>query len=263
MISRTARIILQTILVVTAIFLWQCKNQRETSVFIKERFIAHAMGAVDGLVLSNSYEAFLENYNKGRRVFEVDFALTADGQVVLFHENPAFDMKMPVYLLSHIQFMEYRYMGKYTTIDLNMLIALLEENPDIYIVTDTKDTFNLVLFVLGEITRLRPGLVGRIIPQIYTPANYDQVVNKYPVQEVIYTLYKNNAISDDKVFEHVSMRPKITAVTMSTARFNPSLAKGLSDIGRYVFVHTVNDEKMVRKFIGQGAHGVYTDNYYQ
>jgi glycerophosphoryl diester phosphodiesterase len=263
MFSSTARTVLHVTLILFASVLLQCKSQQQASPLSDKRYIAHAMGAVAGVVLTNSHEAFFENYKKGRRVFEADFAMTADGHVVLFHEKPAFGMEIPVYLQSHSQFMNFRYMGKYTPMDLRGLVSLLEKNPEMILVTDTKESFDLIMYILEEISRQRPGLMGRIIPQVYSPGDYDRLISRFPAQEAIYSLYKNEDISDDLVLAHVSTRPRITAVTVSPRRFNPSLARRLSDIDTYVYVHTLNEEATINKFIGQGAHGVYTDYYFR
>jgi hypothetical protein len=49
--------------------------------------ISHAMGEIDGHYYTNSLEAFQYSYyNKGSRVFEVDFELTLEGILVARHD---------------------------------------------------------------------------------------------------------------------------------------------------------------------------------
>ena len=50
------------------------------------KLVAHALGAVDEVPYTNSLEAFLENYKKGLRVFEVDLIRGADGILVARHD---------------------------------------------------------------------------------------------------------------------------------------------------------------------------------
>lgn len=50
----------------------------------KKHFIAHAFGSLDDkLRYTNVLEAFLQNYEKGHRVFEVDLCCTSDGILTL------------------------------------------------------------------------------------------------------------------------------------------------------------------------------------
>ena len=50
-------------------------------------YIAHALGGILDSVYTNSYEAFLLNYNLGQRLFEADFNFTENGDLVLLHSN--------------------------------------------------------------------------------------------------------------------------------------------------------------------------------
>ena len=59
-------------------------NHRES--LGENHLIAHALGGIGGKPYSNSLEAFIENYNKGIRIFEVDLSITSDGYVVCRHD---------------------------------------------------------------------------------------------------------------------------------------------------------------------------------
>lgn len=50
------------------------------------RLIAHGLGEISSVSVTNSHEAFITNYNKGHRVFEADLILTQDGQLVARHD---------------------------------------------------------------------------------------------------------------------------------------------------------------------------------
>ncbi|OAB37747.1 hypothetical protein PMSD_09330 [Paenibacillus macquariensis subsp. defensor] len=54
--------------------------------FTDYKLISHAMGSIQNQAYTNSYEAFVANYEQGNRVFEVDLLLTEDHQVVARHE---------------------------------------------------------------------------------------------------------------------------------------------------------------------------------
>ena len=50
-------------------------------------FVAHAMGSVNGLLYSNSLEAFQRSLGRGFRVFECDHVLLADGTALVAHDG--------------------------------------------------------------------------------------------------------------------------------------------------------------------------------
>ena len=51
----------------------------------EKSYIAHALGAIDDKVYTNSLEAFQHNYDLGFRVFEADLEYTSDDEIVLIH----------------------------------------------------------------------------------------------------------------------------------------------------------------------------------
>ena len=63
------------------------RPQALTSGYNPYGFVAHAFGAIDGHVYSNSLEAFQRNYGRGFRVFEVDLVRLADGTALLAHDG--------------------------------------------------------------------------------------------------------------------------------------------------------------------------------
>ena len=73
-----------------------------------ENIIMHAMGGIDGNDYTNSLEAFERHYARGRRVFEVDFALTNDNKVVAKHSKKI--------NLSQQEFLSRKIMGKYQSV---------------------------------------------------------------------------------------------------------------------------------------------------
>ncbi|MDQ0196801.1 glycerophosphodiester phosphodiesterase family protein [Paenibacillus wynnii] len=63
-------------------------NQEEVSGtdFPEYRIVAHAMGGINELPYTNTFEAFIANYEQGTRLFETDLLLTGDGKLVARHE---------------------------------------------------------------------------------------------------------------------------------------------------------------------------------
>jgi hypothetical protein len=80
--------------------------------------------------------------------------------------------------------------------------------------------------------------------------------------KVFFTLYRTNS-SDEQVIDFLEHNKNITGLTVSKERFNAKLANAASELGRAVFVHTINDPEEMKSFRGKGADGFYTDSYFE
>ena len=105
--------------------------------------IAHGMGAVGSLNTLNCLEGFLTQYEAGVRVFEADLRLTRDCQVVLRHDWWHADWQEGISwarIPTREKFVSSPILGRYTPLSFRDLLLLMEEYPDICIITDTKFT---------------------------------------------------------------------------------------------------------------------------
>ncbi|MDP2492207.1 glycerophosphodiester phosphodiesterase family protein [Vibrio splendidus] len=140
-----------------------------TDEIIQDDTISHAMGAIHGLIYTNSFEAFLENYSLGYRYFEVDLQLTQDNEIVLFHDISSYDgskwLTRDVNNTTSNEFMKYRYDGKYKVLSALDLINIAKEYKDARFILDIKS----VDFTFSLKTRL--------IKELYS--SYSKITNSY------------------------------------------------------------------------------------
>lgn len=61
-------------------------NDKEKKFILEQRFIAHALGGIDGKKYTNSLEALNEGYDNGIKLFEVDLSMTSDNVMVARHD---------------------------------------------------------------------------------------------------------------------------------------------------------------------------------
>lgn len=239
----------------------------------KYRMIAHAMGGIGGVSYTNSYEAFIVNYEKGHRVFEADLILTADGRLAARHDWLPYSAAMlqqdiPANRLGKKltleEFKSYPILNRYQPLVWADILRLLQLYPDIYIVTDTKEMDpGLVKQQFRQIKReaeaLDSSLLDRIIPEIYTQEMYETVMDIHPFLHSMYSLYLNGE-PPEETLRFVKERG-IAAVAMPVERALavPELVKGLEKAGVKTYVHTVNTEETMQEMLERGAYGVYTD----
>lgn len=241
--------------------------------FRAHRMVAHAMGGIEGLTYTNTYDAFLVNYDQGFRVFEVDLLLSSEGRLVARHEwgesftrqlgqedELAADRQGAV--LSYAEFKAAKIQGVYEPLDWDDVLELMEQYPDVYIVTDTKQSSpeeiqQIFTQIVEQAKAKDPELLERVVPQIYNREMWEPVQAIYPFESVIFTLYQTHD-TDEEVVAFAEDK-HLAAVTMSDTRANAQLIEELNRIGVPSYIHTINDRKTMAKFKRMGAYGFYTD----
>lgn len=250
----------------------------------QNRYICHALGEIDGYSYTNSKEAFLENYKKGYRVFEIDLKLTSDDELVMIHswrnrdlrkllgiEREKEENKQP---LSYEEFISAKIYGKYTTMSFKDFAELIKDYPDIYVVLDGKYgednkeevpiEYKKIYNILSESA---PELLDHIIPQIYYEEMLEQIMDVYKWKSVIYTWY---GFDNDPEFEaaheaEFAREKGIRVITLNEEREKELHESGelkeiLFDRGFKCFVHTINDDSLADEYFSHGIYGIYTDS---
>jgi len=264
-------IVLVGIILLLVITLSKEEEQPATG-FAAHKVVAHAMGGINGYTYTNAWEAFVANYERGTRVFEVDLLLTTDDQLVARHEWTGNMSKLLGQLdvlpadkqgvvLDYKEFMDSPILNIYSPIDVEKMLDLMQHYPDAYIVTDTKemksDLVEKQFTLLTEAAQRRdPALLDRIVPQIYSQTMLDEINKVYSFSEVLYTLYQSKD-NDEQVIDFVQRTG--VDITMPVSRATKSFVKKLKKAGARVYVHTVNEEDEIRELHRMGVDGFYTD----
>ncbi|WP_149095638.1 phosphatidylinositol-specific phospholipase C/glycerophosphodiester phosphodiesterase family protein [Paenibacillus terrae] len=271
--KRLIEAVILLMLIGTFLLAYKGQSTEEHTGFTTHRVISHAMGAVDGLAYTNAREAFMNNYKKGSRVFEVDLMFTSDGHLVARHEwTESFTEQMQQEQAvgkeqggkpwSYKQFKNTPIYGSYTPVDWNDVLGLLEKYPDAYVVTDTKEQDPAQIKQLfAQLTRQtqekNPELLSRIVPQIYDEEMLRTLRSIYPYTSIIYTLYATED-TDDQIIRFVQQND-ITAVTLPENRVSGALVESLWQAGAVCYVNTINDLKAAADYEQMGVGGFYTD----
>lgn len=240
------------------------------------RIIAHGMGALEdvwteGSAPLNCLEGFLERYAAGVRVFEADLRLTRDGKVVLRHDWWPDDWQEGINgaaVPTREEFLSKPIFGVYTPLSFRDLLLLLEEYPDVCVITDTKFTDPDVIFIefesmLADARALdRLGLFERIVIQLYSGVMRQCLDNIYPFPHRIYTLYAEGFEQTSAAFRKRAAycaEKGIEGIAIWEDWWDPVYASIAREYGLAVYVHTVNDTAAARTLLEQGVAAVYTD----
>ncbi|MDE7260790.1 MAG: hypothetical protein K2N78_01820, partial [Oscillospiraceae bacterium] len=229
--------------------------------------IAHALGTVDGRTGTNSLDAFLASYEAGHRVFEVDLQLTSDGYLIARHDweqisyynlEQAYAGVMDLETFKNTPICYY-----YTPLTIDDLVYLMREYPDIYFVTDSKDTDKeTILAEIREISRTiqeagDPALWDRIIVQIYHEDMYGWVAQEAPVTNWIFTLYQIESPDCGKIGAFCQEHG-IPVVTAASGRLSREQSDTLHSYGCLIYIHTVNRLLTMRE-VEWIVDGFYSD----
>lgn len=231
--------------------------------------IAHALGQIDGMNYTNCLEAFLENYKKGHRVFEVDIALSTDHKLVALHDWYTFwklthQQGMNGRATSFDNFTQYNIDWRYTVVTGDLLIELLETYPDIYFVTDTKsidpETFKLQMQQLVIAAKKSDEkLLDRIIIQVYNNTTAEALKEVYPFKNTIYTLYASPDKRNIARIVDTLKKYNIRVLTLPPELISPEIMAQMNALKIKVFTHTINTTQEVRDYLNKGIAGFYTD----
>lgn len=240
-------------------------------------YIAHAFGGILGDTYTNSREAFLINYQLGHRVFEVDFDITTDNHTVLAHDADGWRANAVVKTNSDAQiatnpdptaftydnFMSSLWYDKYHPLDIDALFQLLQEYPDIYIVTDTKysDKEHVSLQFTEFVETAKnydKSLLDRFIPQIYQPEMLNMIMEIYPWKSVIYTLYSNPDWTPENVLAF-ARESGVKFITMWGSLVNQEVIDLWETAEIKVAAHTINDLTQADQLRNLGVSVIYTD----
>lgn len=217
-------------------------------------YIAHAGGGILGHSYTNSYEALIFNYQLGHRLFELDFSLSSDNELVATHDPTTTPANT---------FNSTLVEDKFHPISIDRLLDFLYHHPDAYIITDTKYTDEESTRFLLERLRtatenLDQAILDRFIIQIYHPDMLPWVMDIYPWGSIIYTLYANPEWTPENVLAFAESSGVKYITLFYTAASDETLDLWRS-AGLYVGVHTLNDLPTAKEAFSRGATNVYTD----
>ena len=218
----------------------------------------------------NCLEGFQAQYAAGVRVFEADLRLTSDMEVVLRHDWRAgwqegvSETSIPTLE----EFLETPVLGEYTPLSFQDLLLLMEEYPDVCIITDTK--FTEAEVVTAQFTAMLSDakelgltyLFDRFVIQVYDELMFKVVDGLHHFPHYIYTLYATGFAGTEGAFrEAASFCPDngFLGLTLWDYWWREAYAPIARELGVAVYVHTVNDAQEARELLDQGVSGIYTD----
>lgn len=233
--------------------------------------ITHALGGLDDLTYLNSRESFINYYDKGCRLFEVDLTRTSDGAWVCRHnwkESLGQWEGEERKVLSLDEFLSTPIYGKYTPMTFEDLLKLLDEYPDAFVMLDSKQysvrNYQRTLEDYAQYREIaiKAGIehtLGQIIPQVYNSAMYPGTALLYKFPAYIYSLWQDYSEEELKIIADFCQTNQIKAVTIYWDYWSEEVQKIFDERDILVYIYTINDKEKARGYLAKGAKGICTD----
>lgn len=166
------------------------ENKNTTNEF---SYVVHGGGAMDGQAYLNCQEGFNYYVQNGYNYIELDFLYTSDNEIICSHFLENVDGYDFYNRPSLEQFSTGLIQNKYHGITMEFLMQELKNNPQIYIIFDTKEANTEAL--LEDLTILLTQNeidFNRFIIQVYSPENYNSIKQNDDIkfERFWYTNYK-------------------------------------------------------------------------
>jgi len=245
----------------------KCKIARVQKLLQDEKYIIHAGGFISDVegntyTYSNSKEALLNLYNNGNKFCEIDFQISTDGQLVCIHEwkNLFINNQTLTKATDLKTFLDGKIYNQFTPIWLGNIVDFIKEHEDFYIITDVKDDNINACKIIADYC---PDLLDNFIIQIYHENEYNQITS-LGFNNIIYTLY--NTTSEEKNINALQTfaknNPIIGFAFWNFWADNSTFLSALKETNVPLFIHTVNDTDLQKKYFDIGITAIYTDNVY-
>lgn len=245
-------------------------DQAPEGVWSDSMVIAHRLGVTaDGATGTNSREAFLNSCARGVWVMETDFMLTTDGGLAIRHDWNVKRNGKPLAFTTgnHLNTLSQ---GQYTPLMAGDLLDLMMEYPQVWVVTDTKETdpelvrrqFRL-LVEAADAVDARPAL-DRLVVQVYNTEMKELIEEIYPFENWILTVYLLPGDSDYGALADYCAANGIGTMTMPVTRLTRERAQQIHARGLKLYVHSFNSNLAapgeIEHALSQGADGIYTSS---
>jgi glycerophosphoryl diester phosphodiesterase len=217
-------------------------EQTDAYAWTQSRWIAHALGDIDGVDYTNSREALEESIREGYSVVEFDLIQDERGVWILRHEQQRIE--------------------PYQLLTLSEFLNILEQHPTVTAVLDAKTRSlgglqGVLAIVQHHAESIDSQLIDRIVIQTYSFEQYQSVTTQGVFKSVLLTLYGTSYTEDHVVA--FAKEAQVKVITMPWTKANLRYIQRLNEAGVTVYVHTVNSSALYARLLAMGVHGVYTD----
>lgn len=236
---------------------FSCVTQEKVQ---RAELIAHAGGAIDGYVYTNSLEALEQAVDNGYKYIEFDFRFTSDSVLVAAHTWSDFNRMTgnaqwgdSVPSLAH--FTAQKIHGRYTPLTAEMINAFFMKHGGIYLVTDK-------VSAPGALSAAFPLLKDRMVVEAFTYDDYRELVEQ-GYYRVLYSCMAedlSSALIKNLLFDKLFPGERIEWVALHTSGFYHPMFRLMDRYRRFkVALFTVDNYNELAPELIERAGMIYTN----
>ena len=232
--------------------LLSCSTQERSEDFSPE-YIAHAGGAIDSCIYTNSREAMEQAAANGYRFIEFDLLFTADSVLVAAHSWDEFNQMTDCAHLGDTvplfnDFVSRKIYVRYTPLSAGEINAFLEQHDGLYLVTDKISDPEIL-------QEYFPNLKNRMVVEAFSFQHYCRLTSE-GYYRVLYSCMAHDLLPTLLG----SSADNIEWITFHTSAFNNLLFKLINYFNRFnIALFTVNDMDSIPAKYCKDVKMIYTD----
>lgn len=235
--------------------------------FFENKYVAHAGGGYEDSVYSNTKEAILNSIDNGFNFIEIDLILTSDDKLVCSHgwdkntyEAIGVDYEgVPTY----DEFMSWKVLGKYNTIDVDDLVGIMKEYPDLLIEIDLKKFGKVrtrkAITQLVESAEHDEQILDRILMQFTSEEAFFAIEEVYSFKYYQYFTYKSRIKDELDDVIRFCKDNKITSMAVNYTVLTDDMIDRIKDEGFYLLAFTIDDKELAEEFLEKGVDTICTN----
>ncbi len=254
--------VISVMLCVPKTYLSESKFHRLPEVLPEDFLIAHAGGAIDGKLYSNSKEAVENSILKGVKFIEIDLQESSDGFLVGVHDWKTFNeqtghSRLGDQVPTLSEFKKRKIYGRYTPIDEDSIRKVMNEHQNLVLVTDKINKFDKIVKAFG--------FQDRIIVEVFSFEDY-RAAKEYGVKNPALCVEQGSFVFSESYIKRI-FNEGVNMVTLGEDTYlaNKELLKELRQKGLTVLLYgsplhqIVNNAKEIKEGAGKYFDFVYTD----
>lgn len=235
--------------------------------FFNNKYMAHAGGGYEGNIYNNTKEAIINSIENGFKFIEVDMTLTSDDKLVCFHgwDQSTYKATGIVYngIPTYDEFMEWKIQGKYSTIDVNAVIDIMKEHPDLLVEIDLKKfgraRTKRAVTQLVESAGYDEQILDRILMQFTSETAYFAIKEIYDFKYYQYFTYKSRIADELEDVIKFCKDNKIVSIAVNYTVLTDEMITKIKSNGLYLLAFTIDDSSVAQEFIEKGVNTICTN----
>lgn len=227
----------------------------------RAELIAHAGGAIEGNVYTNSREALELAVENGYKFIEFDLIFTSDSVLVAAHSWGKFNMMTGCEewgdsVPSFMDFTSRRIHGEYTPLCADEINSFFEENDELFLVTDKVSDPDVL-------RRYFPALKERMVVEAFSYQHYRKLINE-GYYRVLYSCMAHDisaTLLKHLLFNRIFPGERVEWVALDTSGYDNWFFKFLNKMRRFnVALFTVDSPDSIAADYRDRAKMIYTNN---